>query len=241
GCLDPGGAVSGVSRRGGGARRARRDTALSRRLSRLRCAEPAAPRAAGLPHPCRRGADRRHRSGRPAGCASPGSGLSGAISRWRQITPRAGCRGLRGDLTCRTRTGSRFIEMRSLSLAALAMPLVLLALLGGTEAAQRFNALDFQFESGSVMSDLHIAYETQGTLSPARDNAILLIPGAIGDRHVFDPLIGPGKTFDTDRYFVITLDPLGGGESTSPADGMGQEFPRYTIRDMMQAQQALVT
>ena len=119
--------------------------------------------------------------------------------------------------------------------------MVLLAPLGGTEAAQRFNALDFQFESGSVMSDLHIAYETQGTLSPARDNAILLIPGAIGDRHAFDPMIGPGKTFDTDKYFVIAVDPLGGGDSSSPAEGMGQEFPRYTIRDMMEVQQALVT
>jgi homoserine O-acetyltransferase len=134
-----------------------------------------------------------------------------------------------------------FIEMRCSPLAAFAVLLFSLAPLGGAEAAQRFNALDFQFESGSVISDLHIAYETQGTLSPARDNAILLIPGAIGDRHAFDPMIGPGKTFDTDKYFVIAVDPLGGGDSSSPAEGMGQEFPRYTIRDMMEAQQALVT
>jgi len=131
--------------------------------------------------------------------------------------------------------------MRFSPLAVLTALLVLLAPVPGEAAAQRFNALDFQFESGSVLSDLHIAYETHGTLTPARDNAILLIPGAIGDRHVFDPMIGPGKTFDTDKYFVIAVDPLGGGESSSPAEGMGQEFPRYTIRDMMQAQQGLVT
>ncbi len=109
------------------------------------------------------------------------------------------------------------------------------------EAAQFFTLPDFAFEDGSVLPDLRIAYDTQGTLSPARDNAILLMPGATGDRHAFDPLIGPGKMFDTDRYFVITIDPVGGAESTSPADGMGQDFPRYTIRDMMEATQALVS
>ena len=108
-------------------------------------------------------------------------------------------------------------------------------------AAELFSLPDFTFEDGSVLPDLHIAYETHGTLSSARDNAILLMPGAINDRHVFDPVIGAGKTFDTNRYFVISVDPLGGGESTSPADGMGQDFPRYTIRDMMEAVQALVT
>lgn len=119
---------------------------------------------------------------------------------------------------------------------------LLIFLYGGLgHAAQLFTLQDFQFEDGSVLTDLRIAYETQGTLSPARDNAIVLIPGALGDRHVFDPMIGPGRLFDTDKYFVVAVDPIGGGESSSPADGMGQEFPRYTIRDMMEAQQALVT
>jgi homoserine O-acetyltransferase len=108
------------------------------------------------------------------------------------------------------------------------------------EAGDAFSVPDFAFEDGSVLPDLRIAYDTQGTLSPARDNAILLMPGAIGDRHGLDPLIGPGNVFDTDRYFVIAVDPIGGGESAAPADGMGQDFPRYTIRDMMEAQYALV-
>lgn len=104
-----------------------------------------------------------------------------------------------------------------------------------------FSILDFQFEDGTVLPDVHVAYQTQGTLSPARDNAILLIPGASGSRHAFDAAIGPGKTFDTDKYFVIAADPLGGGDSSAPADGMGQDFPRYTIRDIMTAEAALVT
>ena len=112
---------------------------------------------------------------------------------------------------------------------------------GWAASAQIFTLYDFPFEDGSVLPDLRLAYETQGTLAPTRDNAILLMPGAVGDRHAFDSLIGPGNVFDTDRHFIITLDPIGGGESSSPADGMGQDFPRYTIRDMMEAQQALVT
>jgi homoserine O-acetyltransferase len=131
--------------------------------------------------------------------------------------------------------------MRSFASAALVALLLLLLPVGHARAVQYFNGQDFQFEDGSVLSDFRVAYETQGTLTPARDNAILLIPGAIGDRHAFDAMIGPGKTFDTNKYFMITADPLGGGESSSPAQGRGQEFPRYTIRDIMEAQQALVT
>jgi homoserine O-acetyltransferase len=129
----------------------------------------------------------------------------------------------------------------SLHVALAALLLLAVAFFDSAGAAQRFNLQDFQFEDGSMLSDLHIDYDSQGTLTPSRDNAILLIPGAIGDRHAFDAVIGPGKTFDTDKYFVFTVDPIGGGESSSPAEGMGQEFPRYTIRDMMEVQQALVT
>ncbi len=138
---------------------------------------------------------------------------------------------------------TRFAKSSRTSTAALAALAVLVGLCAigpPVAAAQLFSLADFPFEDGSVLPDLRIAYDTKGTLSPARDNAILLLPGAIADRHVFDPLIGPGKIFDTDRYFVIAVDPIGGGESASPADGLGQDFPRYTIRDMMEAQHALV-
>jgi homoserine O-acetyltransferase len=137
----------------------------------------------------------------------------------------------------------RFAESRPGTARLIAAIAVCLLCLGGKPlfATQLFSLPDFAFEDGSVLPDLRIAYEATGTLSPARDNAILLMPGAINDRHVFDPLIGPGKAFDTNRYFVITVDPIGGGESASPADGMGQDFPRYTIRDMMEAQLALAT
>ena len=107
--------------------------------------------------------------------------------------------------------------------------------------SQIFNIYDFQFESGAVLSELRVAYETQGKLNTGRDNAILLVHGTVGDRHAFDPIIGPGKTFDTDKNFIITIDAIGGGESSSPKDGLGQDYPRYTIRDMMTAQHALIS
>jgi len=105
---------------------------------------------------------------------------------------------------------------------------------------QFFSLYDFQLEDGTVMPELRIAYETQGKLTPTKDNAIVLLHDALEDRHAFDALIGPGKTFDTDRYFVITADAIGGGETSSPGDGAGQDFPRYTVRDMMAAEYALV-
>lgn len=111
----------------------------------------------------------------------------------------------------------------------------------GADEPPPFNAYDFEFETGSVVPELRVAYETHGKLNAGRDNAILLVHGTIGDRHAFDSMIGPGKTFDTDKNFVITVDAIGGGESSSPKDGLGQDFPRYTIRDMMAAQHALVT
>jgi homoserine O-acetyltransferase len=138
-----------------------------------------------------------------------------------------GCRDL-------ARTGARWLSC--LAMLALAMGA------GPARAEPQFFSLyDFQFENGAVMSDLRLAYETQGKLNAARDNAILLLHDELSDRHALEPLIGPGKTFDTDRYFVIVADALGGGESTSPGDGLGQEFPRYTVRDMMAADYALVS
>ena len=106
---------------------------------------------------------------------------------------------------------------------------------------QIFNIYDFEFEDGSVLPELRVAYETQGKLNAGRDNAILLLHGTSGNRHSFEAMTGPGKPFDTEKNFVITIDAIGGGDSSSPKDGLGQDFPRYTIRDMMAAQHALVT
>jgi homoserine O-acetyltransferase len=99
----------------------------------------------------------------------------------------------------------------------------------------------FGFENGGEIPDMKVGYVTRGTLNSAKSNAILVVPGTSGNRHSYDSHIGPGKTFDTDKYFVIGADPIGGGTSSQPKDGLGIAFPRYTIRDMVRAQYEMVT
>jgi homoserine O-acetyltransferase/O-succinyltransferase len=98
----------------------------------------------------------------------------------------------------------------------------------------------FVFEEGGEIPDMKVGYVTWGTLNAAKSNAILLLPGASGNRHNYDAHIGPGKTFDTDKYFVIGADSIGGGTSSQPKDGPGTAFPHYTIRDMIRAQHEMI-
>ncbi len=115
---------------------------------------------------------------------------------------------------------------------------------------------EFVTESGIVLSDVNIAYETYGALSASGDNAILLCHALTGDAHAADSddrpgwwgaLIGPGKAIDTERYFVVSSNVLGGcAGSTGPASlkpdkekAYGADFPEITIRDMVSVQKAL--
>lgn len=116
-----------------------------------------------------------------------------------------------------------------------------------------------QLESGSVLPEYVIAYETWGELNPQRDNAILVLHALTGDSHIkgeagpghptsgwWTDLIGPGAPLDTDRYFVVATNILGGCMgSTGPAslapDGRpwGSRFPFITIRDTVRAELGL--
>ncbi len=62
--------------------------------------------------------------------------------------------------------------------------------------------------------------EPNGELNAARDNAILVTHGASQGRNGYKIFIGPGKAFDTSKYFVATVDAIGGGGSSKPADGI---------------------
>jgi homoserine O-acetyltransferase len=114
-------------------------------------------------------------------------------------------------------------------------------------------------DCGQRLDGVRIAYECYGTLSPARDNAILVCHATTGDQHVASPhpitgkpgwwdrMVGPGKPIDTGRFFVICANVLGGCMgSTGPAslapDGKpyAMRFPVITIRDMVRAQVALL-
>ena len=115
-------------------------------------------------------------------------------------------------------------------------------------------------ESGDTLPSLTLAYETYGKLNRERSNAILVCHALSGDAHGagyhegdekpgwWDAVIGPGKALDTERYFVICSNVIGGCKgstgpaSTSPANGKpyGAKFPVITIRDMVHAQKLLV-
>ncbi|MGA0893862.1 MAG: homoserine O-acetyltransferase MetX [Ilumatobacteraceae bacterium] len=115
-------------------------------------------------------------------------------------------------------------------------------------------------DTGATLRGVTIAYETWGTLSPNADNAVLLCHAWTGDSHAAGPaeeghptpgwwegLIGPGAAVDTDRWFVVCSNVLGGCQgSTGPAsahpdDGRpyGSRFPVVTVRDMVRAQARL--
>ena len=118
----------------------------------------------------------------------------------------------------------------------------------------------FSLESGRRLGPVTLAYETYGRLNSDRSNAILVCHALSGDAHAaglhkedknpgwWDSMIGPGKAFDTERYFVICSNVIGGCKgstgpaSTDPATGRpyALEFPVITIADMVNAQRQLV-
>lgn len=114
-------------------------------------------------------------------------------------------------------------------------------------------------EFGGVLPRLEIAYETWGRLARRQDNAILICPAFSGHSHAqshegdpspgwWEGMIGPGRAFDTDRYFVICSSLIGGAYGSTgpltldPATGAkwGGSFPLVSVRDLTAAQMRLV-
>jgi homoserine O-acetyltransferase len=115
-------------------------------------------------------------------------------------------------------------------------------------------------DAGAELPNLVVAYQTYGTLNPERSNAVLICHALTGDQHVanrnpltgkpgwWEIMVGPGKPIDTDRYFVVCSNVLGGCMGTTgpaavnPATGVpyGLDLPVVTIRDMVRAQARLI-
>lgn len=121
--------------------------------------------------------------------------------------------------------------------------------------------LPFRTESGETLSPVEVAYETYGVLNEERSNAILVCHALSGDAHAagwhspedrkpgwWDMMIGPGKAFDTRKYFVVSSNILGGCMGTTgpssldPKTGKpyGIRFPIVTVRDMVEVQRHLM-
>jgi homoserine O-acetyltransferase/O-succinyltransferase len=109
-------------------------------------------------------------------------------------------------------------------------------------------------ESGEKLGPITLAYETYGKLNPQKSNAILVLHALSGDAHAagangwWDSFIGPGKGLDTNKYFVICSNVIGGCQgSTGPSSqnpktgkSYGTDFPLVTIGDMVNAQKNLI-
>src|SRR5690606_23994485 len=119
----------------------------------------------------------------------------------------------------------------------------------------------FVLESGARLGPVTLAYETYGRLNADRSNAILILHALSGSAHAagyhaaddahpgwWDDCIGPGKAFDTNRYYIICSNVLGscysssGPSSINPSTGRpyGLGFPVVTIGDMVRAQERLL-
>ena len=102
---------------------------------------------------------------------------------------------------------------------------------------------DLRLSGGKVIRDCVIGYRTFGKLNADRSNAVLF-PTAFSWRSAqLADRIGPGKLIDDRRYFVIAVDSLGDGVSSSPSNSKSQpglEFPEFSIRDMVNAEHQLV-
>jgi homoserine O-acetyltransferase len=122
----------------------------------------------------------------------------------------------------------------------------------------RFDSLTL--DCGATLAPVDVAYETYGALNKACSNAILVLHAFSGDAHAagiskndgkpgwWDSMIGPGKGFDTEKYFVICTNVLGGCRGTTgpgsinPDTGcpFGMSFPAITIADMVRLQKKLM-
>ncbi len=118
-----------------------------------------------------------------------------------------------------------------------------------------------ELESGQILGPIQVAYETYGQLNSAKDNVILITHALSGDAHAagkhsesdkktgwWDLLIGPGKAFDTNKYYIISTNALGGCMGTTGPSSINPEtnepygltFPMFTIGDMVTLQKHLM-
>lgn len=125
---------------------------------------------------------------------------------------------------------------------------------GHRQFARLFESRSHVLEAGGRLAPVTVAYETWGTLNAARDNAVLVLHALTGDSHAagpsgpghgqpgwWDEIVGPGKAVDTDRFFVVCPNVLGGCEGTTgpasvdpvTARPYGARFPIITIRDQV--------
>lgn len=112
--------------------------------------------------------------------------------------------------------------------------LFLAALCAGAQEQQFANLGDFKLESGEVLRDCRIGYRTFGQLSADKSNVILIPTWAGGTTERLAGNVGAGLLADSTKYYVILVDALSNGVSSSPSNSTLQprmHFPKITVRD----------
>ncbi|HEY6132785.1 MAG TPA: alpha/beta fold hydrolase, partial [Rubrivivax sp.] len=108
---------------------------------------------------------------------------------------------------------------------------------------QRFAPGDFRLESGAVIHDFELSYVVHGQIDAGASNVVLALPAIGSTHHRLDFLIGAGRALDPARLAIIAVDTIGNGLASSPSNSKrqsGLDFPRFTIRDMVESQRALL-
>ena len=140
--------------------------------------------------------------------------------------------------------------LRALAAGVVGAPIASRAAIVNGDAAQLpgegiFTLGDFPLQSGSILRRAKLSYKTHGQLNAAKSNVILYPTSFAAQHGDIEWLIGPGRALDPGRYFVIVLDQLGNGLSSSPSNTPPPQdrmrFPAITIQDDIAAQHRLVS
>jgi homoserine acetyltransferase len=126
----------------------------------------------------------------------------------------------------------------------LSLVLLCLSRLATAQELQFAELGDFKLDSGAIIRDCRIGYRTFGELNAARSNAILFTTWASGTTEQLKSNVGPGRLVDSGKYFVVTIDALANGVSSSPSNSQLQprmSFPKVTMRDMVNTQHQVLT
>ncbi|HET8826486.1 MAG TPA: alpha/beta fold hydrolase [Terriglobales bacterium] len=110
---------------------------------------------------------------------------------------------------------------------------------------QQFAKLgDFKLQSGEFLRDCRIGYRIAGQMNADKSNILVIPTWAGGKTEQWVPNVGPGKMADTAKYYVVLIDALSNGVSSSPSNSTAQprmNFPRITMRDMVDTEHELLT
>ena len=135
--------------------------------------------------------------------------------------------------------------MRQFSLALrLGLSLPLFGLIALAQEQQFANIGDLKLENGGVIRQCRIGYRTFGKLAADKSNVVVFPTWASGTTEQLASSIGPDKLVESASFFVVAIDALGNGVSSSPSNSRLQprmRFPQFTMRDTVESQHALLT